>query len=169
MDEHRVGLKPIVRRVWAPRGEPAIAHVDPRYDWTYVYGFVCPCTGATFWLVLPRVDLAVMALALRAFAAAVGAGRDRRIVLVLDGAGWHQPAQLAVPDGLHLVFLPPYSPELQPAERLWPLTDEPLLNRTFTDVDALSDVLAERCRVLATQTDRVAALTGFWWWKNAAA
>src|SRR3712207_7930959 len=56
--------------------------------------------------------------------------RSRRsIVLVLDNAGWHGPEGLAVPDGISPVFLPPYSPELQPAERLWSLVDEPLANR----------------------------------------
>ena len=55
-----------------------------------------------------------------------GAGRERHIVLVLDNAGWHGPEGLAVPDGIGLVFLPPYSPELQPAEHLWPLVDEPV-------------------------------------------
>ncbi len=45
MDEHRVGLKPIVRRVWAKRGERPVVVVHPRYEWTYVYGFVRPESG----------------------------------------------------------------------------------------------------------------------------
>src|SRR3712207_8341539 len=52
-----------------------------------------------------------------------------RSILVLDNAGWHGPEDLAVPDGISLGFLPPYSPELQPAEHLWPLLDEPVVNR----------------------------------------
>src|SRR5689334_18176240 len=59
------------------------------------------------------------------YARETGAGHARSIVLVLDDAGWHGPAGLATPDGISLAFLPPYSPELQPAERLWPLMDEP--------------------------------------------
>jgi hypothetical protein len=53
---------------------------------------------------------------------------------VLDNAGWHGPEGLAVPEGISLVFLPPYSPELQPAERLWPLVDEPIVNRHFASL-----------------------------------
>jgi DDE superfamily endonuclease len=56
---------------------------------------------------------------LATFARETGAGRERSIVLVLDNAGWHGPEGLAIPDGISLVFLPPYSPELQPAEKAW--------------------------------------------------
>lgn len=51
---------------------------------------------------------------LAAFARETGAGRTRRIVLVLDNAGWHGEAGLSVPDGIRLVYLPPSTPELQP-------------------------------------------------------
>ena len=48
---------------------------------------------------------------------------------MLDNPGWHGPGGLTVPDGIKLVFLPPYSPELQPAECLWVLVDEPVVNK----------------------------------------
>jgi hypothetical protein len=57
MDEHRVGLQPIVRRVWAPCGQQPVAVVQPRYEWLYVYAFVQPQTGASFWLLAPKVTI----------------------------------------------------------------------------------------------------------------
>ena len=63
------------------------------------------------------------------FAEEAGAGRERRIVLMLDNAGWHGEAGLAVPDGVRLVFQPAYTPEVQPAETLWTLVDEPVVNQ----------------------------------------
>jgi hypothetical protein len=45
-DEARRGLQPVLRRVWAPRGERPIAWVNPRDEWLWVYGFVHPPTGA---------------------------------------------------------------------------------------------------------------------------
>ena len=48
MDEHRIGLKPIVRRVWTPPGLRPIVKVEDRYEWLYVYGFVRPTTGDSF-------------------------------------------------------------------------------------------------------------------------
>ena len=47
-DEHRLGLLPVLRRVWAPKGQRPIAHVQRRYQWLYVYGFVRPSTGQSW-------------------------------------------------------------------------------------------------------------------------
>lgn len=163
-DEHRVGLKPIERRVWCPVGQRPVATGRQRYEWTYVWGFVEPSSGQTWWLILPTVNTAVCSLALAEFAAAMELGRDKRVVLLLDRAGWHCSGALVIPDGLQLVFQPAKSPELQPAERLWPLTNEPLANRSFASIEALEDVLVERCRALSRQPDRIAALTLYHWW-----
>lgn len=168
-DEHRVGLKPIERRVWSPRGERPVAEAHERYEWTYVWGFVEPATGRTWWLLLPTVNVAVCRLALAEFAAAMELGPAKRIVLLLDNAGWHTGRELVVPEGLHLVFQPAYSPELQPAERLWPLTNEPLANRSFETIEELEDVLVQRCRTLAEQTNQIQALTRYHWWPDAEA
>ncbi len=86
-DEHRLGLKPIIRKVWAPKGQRPIAAVNYRYEWTYLYGFVHPETGRTEWFILPRVNVPWFNQALAALAKAIGAGPDKQVVLVIDGAG----------------------------------------------------------------------------------
>ena len=164
MDEHRIGLKPILRRVWAPKGATVKAPVAPRYEWIYVYAFVHPQSGDTSWLLLPTVNVEVFSQALAVFAQEVGAGPDKHIVLVLDRARWHTSAQLTLPEGIHLVFLPAYSPEVQPAERLWPLSNEPVANRVFTSLDELEQVQAERCKWLQDHPVVVHAHTCFHWW-----
>ncbi|HET6522361.1 MAG TPA: IS630 family transposase, partial [Geminicoccaceae bacterium] len=123
-DEHRAGLKPVLRRVWAKEGRRPIATARPRYAWLYLYGFVRPTSGAVEWFLGNAVNTALFAAVLARFAAAVGAGADKTVVLVLDNAGWHGGGKLEPPEGIRLVFLPPYTPELQPAERLWPLARE---------------------------------------------
>ena len=163
-DEHRLGLLPVVRRVWAPRGRRPTAWVRRRYQWLYVYGFVRPATGQSWWCLLPTVSTEAFGLALAEFARDQGIGPDRRIVLVLDNAGGHAATGLAVPEGIHFAFLPPASPELQPAERLWALVDEPIANRTLADLDELETVLADRCRALRADRRRVKAHTRFHWW-----
>lgn len=60
-----------------------------------------------------------------------GVGKTKRVILPLDQAGWHITEKLQVPEGIHLLPMPPYSPELQPASRLWPLVNEPLVNQAF--------------------------------------
>jgi len=85
-------------------------------------------------------------------------------VLVLDGAGWHTAAGLVVPEGIQLEFLPPSSPELQPAEHLWPLLREPLANRHFDRLDTLEATLSDRGNALADDPDRISGATRFHWW-----
>ena len=116
------------------------------------------------WLILPEVDTEIFSLALKHFAEAVGAGPRRHIVLVLDRAGWHASHQLAVPEGIHLVFLPAYSPELQPAEHLWPLVHEGIANQRVETLDDLEDLLTERCRALAADAELIRSNTLFHWW-----
>jgi hypothetical protein len=90
-----------------------------RYEWTYLYSFMRPKTGKVHWLILPTtVNAEMFSMALSHFAEQVGAGKDKRILLVLDGAGWHTVPRVQVAEGLYLEFLPSHSPELQPSERL---------------------------------------------------
>jgi transposase len=90
-------------------------------------------------------------------------------VLVLDRAGWHPKSgeEMELPEGLHLLPLPSYSPELQPAERLWPLVDEPVANRYFEELDPLEGVLVQRCRGLLQRPELVRSHTRFHWWDEA--
>jgi hypothetical protein len=163
-DEHRLGLLPVLRRVWAPKGQRPRAAVRRKYEWLYVYGFVRPATGQSWWCLLPTVDAAAMGLALRTFARDERIDAAHRAVLVLDQAGWHTAHDLAVPDGIDLVLLPAQSPELQPVERAWALVDEPVANRAFPDLDALEAVLVARCRTLEADPARLKAHTHFHWW-----
>lgn len=167
-DEARIGLVPIVRRVWAPRGERPIAVGRRRYEWIYVYAFVHPTTGRVEWLLLPTVNTELFELALKAFAEAVGAGPQRHVVIVVDQAGWHMSQRLRIPDGIHLFPLPAYSPELQPSERLWPLLREAVANKDPADIDALEELLVHRCRELRSSPETIHANSLFTWWAHAA-
>ena len=62
------------------------------------------------------------------------------------------------------MFLPPYSPEVQPAERLWLLCNEVLANRRFETLDELQEVQAQRCVALQDNPAQTRAHTLFHWW-----
>lgn len=162
-DEARIGLVPITRRVWAPRGHRPLAHNRTKYQWTYVYGFVHPATGKPFWLLLPTVNTAVMNLALAEFARFANPDGTKLIVLLIDGAGWHRSQDLVVPDGIVFHPLPPYTPELQPVESAWPLLKEPIANRSFGSLKEVEGLLAERCQYLSSHPDILKGQVGFKW------
>ena len=118
-----------------------------------------PETGTTHALILPVANTKAMQLYLDDLAASLPV--DVVALLVLDGAAWHRSPKLVVPDNLRLVFLPPYTPELNPAEHLWPLLREVTANQAFADIDALETRLAERCVWLTNHAEEVARSTSF--------
>jgi hypothetical protein len=131
------------------------------------------------WLCLPSYGTNLLAVAAhglhsnkecrsRGVCSGDGCGREQTHCVGDRPGRWHISNDVVVPDGLHIVFLPPYSPELQPAERLWSLSDEALANQHFSDLDALMEAQAERCRRLAQQPEVIRAHTSFHWWPGAA-
>jgi transposase len=60
-------------------------------------------------------------------------------------------------------FLPTYSPELQPAERLWKLVDEPLVNECFESLDKIEELLVKRCNFLSNMKEEIRNLTNYHW------
>ena len=83
-----------------------------------------------------------------------------------DNAGWHRSKKAIIPEGIEIEFLPPYSPELQPAERLWQLVDQPLINQYFETINDIEDILVERCCVVSQMKDEVCQLTNYHWLEN---
>lgn len=120
-----MGLQPILRRIWTPIGEQPIAKVRTEYEWVWLYGFVHPESGENYWWILPYTNTELFNRVLADFAREFQLNRNKRVLLVLDQAGWrhevsplgHISHQLKLPEGLDLYFLPAYSPELQPCRR----------------------------------------------------
>ncbi len=123
-----------------------------------------PTSGETVWSLSDAINKSLFKKRLEDFAGQTGAGQRRVIVLVLDNAGWHGPANLIVPAGIRLIFLPPCRPELQPAERLWSLVDEPVANRNFETLDDISESLAKGCCTFQADPKTISGHTAFHWW-----
>mgnify|MGYP005844801823 CR=1 FL=1 len=166
-DEHRLGLKPVYRRVWSRKGERPKAVVAHRYLWFYVCTFVEPKTGWSLSLLVDGIDTQVMSWVLRELRATLSEGEEAWVVL--DRAGWHVSPKVEVPEGVRLIFLPPYSPELQPVERVWPLVNEAVANRYFPTLEEMMEAVAERCRILQADPKTLQRHTLFHWWPTAKA
>lgn len=131
-DEARVGQQGTLTRVWGERGGRPRAVRQTEYKWGYIFGAVNPLTGRSAALVAPTVNTDLMSAHLRMIAEE--AGESVHVVLVLDGAGWHKANDLKVPANMTLLFLPPYSPELMPMERVWLwMRQHDLSNRVLQD------------------------------------
>jgi hypothetical protein len=155
-------LQPIIRRQWFKVGSKPRAIHRIQYKWVYAYGFVHPESGRTHWLLLPSVSCKLMEIALDSFAREY-VGEDAIIVLLWDRAGFHQTGHMKVPAGIEFFPLPPYTPELQPAERLWPCLHEAMANQWIKTLDHLEEILTQRIKALIKTPSYVQALTGFEW------
>ena len=146
-DESRFGQKGCLSRLWAPRGSRPVVPLQNEYEWVYLYGALNPQTGESCALVLPWANTEMMQLHLDAIS--FQAGPSRHIVLVLDNAGWHGSKQLVVPENITLLPLPPYSPELNPIERLWHwLKEHEFSNRVYPNADVLLDAVTDMWNTL---------------------
>ena len=131
---------------------------DQRYTWTHLFAAVRPATGDSFALVLPQVSTAAMNEFLAQFAATLAEGEHA--VMVLDRAGWHRAKKLVVPSYIMLVWLPPYSPQLHPVERVWLfLREKHLSHRLLDTYDAIVGALCRAWNALTKE--RLHSLTSY--------
>jgi transposase len=138
-DEARIGQQGTLTGVWAERGSRPARVRQTEYEWVYLYAAVNPATGASSAMLAPTVNTQYMNAHLRFVSAQVAPGSHA--ILVLDQAGWHVAKHLEVPANITLLHLPPYSPELNPVERVWAyLRSHYLSNRVFKDYDELFEV-----------------------------
>lgn len=166
-DEARVGQKGRVCHRWWPTGQRPPGICDRRYDWAYLFAAVRPATGDDFALVLPEVSTEAMQTFLDGFAAHLAP--DVHAVLVLDQAGWHGATALRVPETISLVPLPPYSPELNPVERIWLYLRERFLSlRIFPDYNAIVEACCQAWNSLVAEDDRIASLCNYPWIRKVA-
>jgi transposase len=109
-------------------------------------------------LILPDANAAGMQAFLEAFAETIA--DDEHVALVLDGAGWHNGKSLRVPENITLVPLPPYSPELNPVERVWLYLKERFLSmRLLNDYKAIVTAASRAWKRLCRQPGRLTSLT----------
>ena len=161
-DEARVGQQGTLTRVWARRGTRPRAPRERRYAWAYIFGAVCPERAIGAALVLPCANTAAMRLHLLEISRHVAPGAHA--ILVLDGAGWHGASNLAIPDNLTLLSLPPYSPELNPVENVWQyLRQNQLSLRVWPDYDAIVATCCRAWNTLMSMPDRLASITRRGW------
>jgi transposase len=113
-------------------------------------------------LILPDANAAGMQAFLEAFAETIA--DDEHVALVLDGAGWHNGKSLRVPENITLVPLPPYSPELNPVERVWLYLKERFLSmRLLNDYKAIVTAASRAWKRLCRQSGRLTSLTSYPW------
>jgi hypothetical protein len=160
-DEARFGRMVRPRRCWAP--EPLRPTIDNGYEreFVYVYGAVSPFQGEMDW----RLCREMNTLRMGEFLAQISQAHPTEfMVMVVDGASSHKAKDLAIPDNVRLLALPPYAPELNPQEHVWDeLREKEFPNRVFNHLDAVIRQLELGLPRLAADTERLRSLTAWPW------
>lgn len=138
-DESRFGLLPIPRRRITLPGIKPISPVQFQFECYYRYGAVEPKTGESFFLELPNLNAQCFQTYLDEFSKAYA---DSFNVMILDRGKFHQAQRLKIPHNVALVFIPPYSPELNPIERLWEDIKDEISDELYPTIQALTDRVA---------------------------
>jgi DDE superfamily endonuclease len=160
-DEGRFGLLGTPRRCWAPLGTRPIVGARLQRKYLYAFSAVSPHDGVMDSLVLPWVNAQTMSMFLQEVAQRHA---DEFIVMVMDQAGWHIAGELVLPPNMRVIYLPPYSPELNPAEHLWEaLREDCFANHVFTDLNAVERALTAGIVALESDPVRTRSMAGFKW------
>lgn len=155
-DELRLGLRGLVRRVWAPRGVKIVQPVELRYEWRYLVLAVDGLGGSLRWAWTTSMKSAALAPVLAAWKAAGVPG------LVWDGAASHRGRPVR-DVGLPTVIQPAASPELNPAERVFQEVRRAVEGRTYATLADKQQAVETFLTGLAATPDRVRSLAGWAW------
>jgi hypothetical protein len=161
MDEARFGRINRPVRCWAPPHIRPVVDCQTVREYTYAYGGVCPHDGVLDSLILPTMHSKCFEL----FAAEISERHPNELVImVCDGAGSHTANDLSLPANIRILTLPPYSPELNPAEQLWDLIRERrFANKAYDTLDDVENGLADELRTLEQDHSTIQSLTNHPW------
>jgi len=80
-------------------------------------------------------------------------------IMLTDNAAIHKAKKLIIPGNIRLIFLPSYSPELNPIERFWQYIKRDTKGKIFSGLQEMKDYVANILRECSKKT--IASLTGF--------
>jgi len=163
-DEARFGRISRPMRCWAPSGIRPECRSQIIREYIYAYSAISPKDGKIDSLIAPYADKEVMSIFLHQVSARF---EDDFIVMIMDKAAWHTTGKLKIPENIEILFLPPYSPQLNPVEHLWDEVREKFFaNKAFKDIDAVEDNLMEGLTFMNKNSDTVRNLANFSWINN---
>ncbi|HIF9162520.1 TPA: IS630 family transposase [Photobacterium damselae] len=140
-DEARFGQQNTTTRLWAERGTRPRAVKQQQFEYTYLFGSICPQKGIGEAIVVPWVNKDIMIEHLKQISSVTEKGRHA--IVIMDGAGWHTEDIADDFQNISIIKLPPYSPELNPIEQVWSwLRQHYLANQSFSDYE---DIVSKVC------------------------
>lgn len=162
-DEMRIGLKSSTRRAWSKKGERPICHNANKYEWFYIYSVVFPFKHEHYTIFMPKVDTYCVNMFWEMF---LNDFKESLYLIIWDGAGFHRSKNLNNFSRLKFLQLPPYSPELNPVESIWPVYREFIANKSYKDLDELEKDLDKAFWYIENNKKEILKRTNYNWIKK---
>ncbi len=156
-DETRVGQQGSLSRLWAPKGTRPRVVRQQQFMYQYIFGAVCPEAQTAAAIIAPTANGEAMQLHLEEISLHIPTGKHG--VIVMDRAGWHINQLLRIPENISILYLPPYSPELNAQESVWRiLKDKFFNNRVYQSTEEIADVACEAWNTWIKNPNEIASL-----------
>ena len=160
-DEMRYGLISNFRRSWSRVGERTVIDSQQSFDNRYLFSAVSPLSGDSFHLTsIEGFDSAAAHVFLRELKKQHS---NTMTIVVWDNAPCHRPMVHREIDGLIVLFLPPYSPELNPAERFFEELRKATANQIFKTIEDQEVAIEEKLNKLTSDVEAMKQLLGYDW------
>ena len=156
-DEMRVGLRGMVRRVWGKRGVKVHQRQQIVYEWSYLLLVVDAGAGQLSWTWIRSMNGEALAPAVQALQEQADVA-----AIVWDRAPGHRHQQVREV-GLALIEQPPYSPELNPAERVFEEIRRWIEGKVYATIDEKVAAADAVLRALEANPQRLRSLVGWDW------
>lgn len=160
----RYGLISNYRRSWSLVGERTIIDSQQSFSNRYLFSAVAPLTGESFHL-MGFEENTSEAVALF-FDELEKHYPNQHLVIVYDNAPSHRPKIVRQRTRITSIFLPPYSPELNPAERFFEEIRKATANQLFPTLDDQEHTIEEAVKTLSLDEDKMKQLLGYDWIKK---
>jgi transposase len=163
-DEARFGRMSDPRTCWAPAPHRPVVKLALIRKFRYEYAAVSPWDGCLDHMTAEKMNTENMSSFLDQVSKA---HKKEFIIMVIDGASSHKSKDLKIPKNVSFIRLPPYSPELNPAEQIWNmLRRNYFANRVFDDLDAATKQAEFDLTKMAANKSAICRLTN-WPWTSA--
>ena len=148
-DESRFGAHSNIGHGWFEKGRRTALKYNLGYKNFYLYSSVNPLNGNNFSLILPNVDTVNFNVFLKEFVKTLG---TKEAIIIVDGASWHRSKALDIPENVKIIIQPPYSPELNPVEKLWQyIKRHTIKNRLFEKLSLIENSICEMLKSMTKQ------------------
>lgn len=144
------------KRVLVSRGVKPIGKYQHSYKWLWLWGCFSPITGDNFYWETPFVSNDIFEGFLKDFSQQNP--KELKIVII-DNAGFHACQNITIPENIRLIRIPPYSPELNPAEKIWQWMKDKVAMKFFEDIESLQNKITLMIKQLSPEL--IKSITGY--------